>query len=360
MRGVWKLATILGIPVQVHWSFSLLLIWVYYEGHSNGLPFGNILVLISLMLALFGCVVLHEFGHALAARYYGVGTRDITLSPIGGIARLNFLPEKPMHEFVVAIAGPVVNVVIALILLLLAPTIEPLAIGAPITIFSTGSNFLPLLFWLNAILAGFNLLPAFPMDGGRMLRALLTLRLGRYKATMIASVIGRIIAIALFAYAVYRPDIVLGLISIFVFIMATREYSMVKIDHLLDHKTIKDVVQGPHTRLNVADTVATAIDVLKSGKEKSFLVMDEGENLCGVLREKEILEAGKNNPLNTSLRHIVAPIYGAALLEDSIKTVYRRMGQQNIRALPVYDNGSLVGVVDASELNRFLKRNTWW
>ncbi|MBK7345234.1 MAG: site-2 protease family protein [Saprospiraceae bacterium] len=169
-RGSILLFTFRGIPVRIHWSFGLLLLWVWYTGVRFGMDWPAIGVLALLMLSLFACVVLHEFGHALTAKRYGIDTRDIILSPIGGVARLNKIPEKPIQEFLVALAGPAVNVIIALILGIIAWIALPQGIeiqGESETAVFWIGNFVPLLFWMNLYLVLFNMIPAFPMDGGR-------------------------------------------------------------------------------------------------------------------------------------------------------------------------------------------------
>lgn len=359
MRGVWKIATIAGIPVQVHWSFSFLLLWVYYEGDRNGLAWDGILVFAGLMLALFACVVLHEFGHALAARRFGVGTKDITLSPIGGIARLNRLPEKPIQEFIVAIAGPLVNVVIALVLgtalWLFAPSVMPEYANGTAEIFSKRSNFFPLLFLLNIALVVFNLLPAFPMDGGRMLRSLLSIRLGRLKATRIASLIGRIIAVMLFVFAIYKTDIVLGLISLFVFVMAAQEYYAVRLEDLMSNKTIRDVVITPFTRLMTNAPMQSAFEAFDNGEEKNFLVFNDYGILSGTLREREIVVARKQGGDQKPISQFITPVYGVALANEKIKAVYERMRNPAHQVLPVYEDNKLIGLLDLNRLNKYLR-----
>ncbi len=360
MKGVWKIATIANIPVQVHWSFGLLFLWVYYEGDRNGLDWEGILIFGLLMLALFGCVVLHEFGHALAARYYGVSTKDITLSPIGGIARLNKLPEKPIQEFVVAVAGPMVNVVIALLigglLWLFAPSVLPQVAeeGGPATAFSNRANFFPLLFWLNLALVVFNLLPAFPMDGGRMLRSVLSLKLGRVRATQIASVIGRIIAVGLLGLAIYRTDLVLGLISLFVFIMAAREYYLVRLEDRMSNNTIAAVFRKEFTRLKMTDSIQEAITISEKGEEEYFLVFNANDHLAGILTQHNIASA-RQQSATTPLSNFTTPVPGIVLLEESVKTVYERMSSLPNPIFPVFDGESLVGVVDLNLIHQFLK-----
>lgn len=361
MRGVWKIATITGIPVQIHWSFSFLFFWVYYEGNQNGLSWNEMFTFGLLIAALFTCVILHEFGHALAARRYGVSTKDITLSPIGGVARLSRLPEKPIQEFVVAIAGPLVNIVIGLgigiVFLICSIRFLPLFSTNPTQAFSNPANFFQWLFFLNIVLAIFNLLPAFPMDGGRMLRSLLSIKLGRLKATRVASLIGRVIAILLLIVAVYNGDILFGFVSIFVFFMAAHEYYMVRMDDVLANKNIGDLnQQNKFTTLQTKAKMKTAIDVFSKGEEKNFLVFDEAKKPCGVLEEKVIQNVMNEEKTDDLIGNHLEMINGAVLLQDKLNVVYSRMDNTAYRVLPIYDAGNLVGVVDLDRLNRFVKK----
>src|SRR5574339_1299622 len=195
MRWQWKLGTFAGIDVFMHATFLLLIGWI---GYSYWLQFGTIAKVIEgilFILALFLSVVLHEYGHALTARKYGIRTRDITLYPIGGVARLERMPDKPIEELWVALMGPAVNVVIAAGLfayLFLTNSLVPLN---ELTVAS--GNFLERLMTVNISLVLFNLIPAFPMDGGRVLRALLAMRLDYVRATQIAATIGQGLAFLL-------------------------------------------------------------------------------------------------------------------------------------------------------------------
>ncbi|NNF57219.1 MAG: site-2 protease family protein, partial [Rhodothermaceae bacterium] len=172
MGSSLRLGRIAGIDVFLHWTFGLLLVGAFAFFLVNGQGVATAAAALLLILAVFGCVVLHEFGHALTARRYDVPTKDITLYPIGGVARLQRIPEAPTQELLIAIAGPAVNVALALLigggLLALGQSITaPTGLGEPL------GHFWANLFWVNVLLVGFNLLPAFPMDGGRVLRALL-------------------------------------------------------------------------------------------------------------------------------------------------------------------------------------------
>ncbi|MBI3927469.1 MAG: site-2 protease family protein [Armatimonadetes bacterium] len=224
MRWSWRLGRISGIEVNVHWTFLLLLVWIGLSGLFSGGPLGSVANLVAILI-VFGIVVLHELGHAFAARYYGIPTRDITLLPIGGVARVARMPDNPRQELVVAAAGPAVNLVLAgtaTMGLYLAGSL------GPSTFAMVASVLLGWFVWANLALAIFNLIPAFPMDGGRILRAALAQRLSYLKATDIATRVGRFLGIAIGIYGLVSFTVTLMLIGAFVWFGATQEMLMVK------------------------------------------------------------------------------------------------------------------------------------
>ncbi len=212
MNSGWKLGRFFDIDVFVHWTFFLLLGWILLAG-------GGVMSAV-FVCAIFACVVLHEYGHALAARYFGIPTRKITLYPIGGVAQLTRMPKRPAEEIIVALAGPAVNVVIAFMLALFLLVFGGLSSG-----FALNSllGFLTSVMIANVILAGFNLLPAFPMDGGRVLRAWLSKRQGHLKATDTAAKVGKGFAAAFALIAIFQGMPTFFILAIFVFLMAELE-----------------------------------------------------------------------------------------------------------------------------------------
>jgi Zn-dependent protease len=211
MRMSWKLGRVAGIDLYLHPTFLLLLAWLWATGGTLGLL---------LSAATFGCVLLHELGHALAARGFGIGTEDITLYPIGGVARLRRMPRAPGAELLITLAGPAVNVLIAGVLA------AALAVGGwldPGSAESMVGAFVAQLMWINVVLAAFNMLPAFPMDGGRVLRALLSGPLGRLRATQIAAGVGRVLAVAFGLFCLANGLLMPAVLSLFVYLAAGAE-----------------------------------------------------------------------------------------------------------------------------------------
>ena len=215
----WNLGKISGIRVRLHWTFLLLPIWILFSSVIAGSGLAVALAKVVFVLAIFGCVLLHELGHALAARQFGIGTRDITLLPIGGVAALERMPRNPWQELWIAVAGPLVNVVIASLLFL------GLILGSVSTTSPLGIFLWPLAI-ANVILVVFNLVPAFPMDGGRILRSILAMFMEWVKATEIAVRVGKITAIGLGLFGLFSGNLMLVLVAMFVFFAAQSELMM--------------------------------------------------------------------------------------------------------------------------------------
>lgn len=380
MGGSLKLFTWFGIPVHLHWTFGLIFLYAFWLGFSNGLTLIDTFWLMGFFIALFSCVLLHEYGHSLTARRYGVQTQDIILTPIGGIARLERMPEKPVQEFLVAIAGPMVNVVIAVVLLALgwllfqnerweifkwfleqqltfADSEETAEAIAAAGLETTGFLFyLPVLIATNIALVVFNLIPAFPMDGGRIFRALLAMRIGRVRATRVAAIVGQVIAVAFVGLGLYTGAFTLTLIGIFVFTTARTENNMVQLDDRLKNHNASEIMRPLFTRLNMTDWMQTPIDMLKNGLERHFLVYDFNNNPVGVLEEEDILRALKKQDISSPVAQYMSDQIPAVSLRESMLYVYYLIRQQGYGILGVQDaSGQIIGVIDEAGLNNFLR-----
>lgn len=236
----WKLGDIAGIGVYIHWSFWLLPAWILL---SAGGGLAGALSSVLFVFAIFGCVVLHELGHALMARQFKVGTRDITLYPIGGVASLERIPKRPSQELAIALAGPAVNVIIAAILFALLVVV---GVGTQGLFFSVaGGSFLVNLLVVNIALVVFNMLPAFPMDGGRVLRAFLAMQLPYVRATEIAVRVGQAVAIILGLIGLLTGG-TLVFLAVFVFLAAQAELSMARHNEMLGASAFSDATSWPH------------------------------------------------------------------------------------------------------------------
>ncbi len=285
MKSCWKLGEVAGIGVFVHWSFLLVPAWAAFATLSGGGGLVSALAVILLIVAVFGCVLLHELGHALMARQYGIGTRDITLLPIGGIARLDRMPEQPCQELAVALAGPAVNVVIAASLLvgmMVAGSLAPLFAGSLI-----GGSLVVTLLYANIAMVLFNLLPAFPMDGGRVLRALLAMCLSRTRATEIAATIGQTIAVGLFFLGLFT-NWLLAFVALFVFMAARSEIKLARIRSKHDTCPSSRQFQAPYSILPADARQIDVVAVLHLPNQDSFPVV-RGCDVVGTVSKSDLL-----------------------------------------------------------------------
>ena len=326
MRLSLHLGKYYGIPVNVHWSFIFLPMITIYWALQKGADFTTISILLGLVFLIFICVVLHEFGHALMAKRYGVKTKDILLLPICGMARLERLPEKPLHELLVAIAGPMVNLGIALLVaisLLFIPKVSSSVIGdlsnAQVSLIS-----LPfILVAFNLAMVVFNLFPIFPMDGGRILRSLLAMKLDQSRATRWASYVGQFFSVLIIIAGLWISDYLLALTGVFVFMLATREQRIVDHNEYMHQTPVKSLVNTDFTLLNKHDLVALAKNQIAGTSEQFFLVADESEQVCGYVSRAAIESAKYDVALTELLSHLPKQLsYDSTLAE--ISTIFKK------------------------------------
>ncbi len=345
MGWSWRIATVAGIPVRVHATFGLLLVFIFGVHFAGERDLAKAFEGVGLVLAVFACVVLHEFGHALTARRYGVRTRDITILPIGGVARLERIPEKPFQEIVVALAGPAVNLAIACALL------TPF-LGAVDGIVATGAgreadflqgNFLAELFAINVFLAIFNLIPAFPMDGGRVLRAILATRLEYVRATRIAATVGQGIAF-LFGLVGLFGNPMLLFVALFVFIGAGQEAAAVQMRSAFDGVPVSRAMVRDFRVLREGAPLSQAVDFLLAGSQQDFPVLEDepGHTPVGVLTRSDLLRALAGGDTARPVRDVLKRTCGTAHPRDLLEPVFRRMEESRCPAIPVVDDGGQV------------------
>lgn len=354
MKGVLKLGSVAGIKIELHWTFTLLIAWVVLIDLQQGGDLVSSLFNVSLILILFLCVVLHELGHALTAKKYKIQTQRITLLPIGGVAMLDKMPDKPKQELLVALAGPAVNVVIALLLLLIVPIksyllLEPEEIEQFLN--TTGSqSFLFYLFVANIMLVVFNSIPAFPMDGGRVLRALLAMTMDRVKATNIAAKTGQVFAVIFFILGLFfNPFLIL--IALFIFIGAYGENQMVRQTALLEGHKVKEAMLTNITLLEPENTVQEVVDILLSGTEKNFIVA-QNNKIIGILYHKDILNNSKNRSLEVN--EIMQKEFKTIEDAGELKDIFDLITKEKRNFFAVTHNGVIAGAIDTSNIGEFI------
>ncbi|HPK09030.1 MAG TPA: site-2 protease family protein [Saprospiraceae bacterium] len=355
-----QIAKFFGIPVKLHYSFAFIFLYIAYISYTYKLTFDNAIFLSAMILTMFVCVVLHEYGHALVALKFGIKTEDIILSPIGGVARLYRNPEKPKEEFLIAIAGPLVNVAIALLLFLTLWIIGQSDIGLEslndLQYFKI-SDFLGPLIYINVILFLFNLAPAFPMDGGRILRALLSIKMDRLKATKIASIIGRVLAVVFIILGLYTSNYIWAFIGVFIFTMARVEYQQLVMSKLMKETVATDLVRRSFTKIYHSDDYGRVIEIYKRGVEKNFLVFDQDDFILGSIPElfikKTIKEKDLMMPVVSRMSQQVTTISNFTMLDEIIKTL-----KQGIAIVGVTERDVLIGVIDRNIVMDFMKMRT--
>lgn len=349
MRGNIFLGRFVGITVFVHWTFALLLLYVAVADWRDGADWLGIADSVLFMLAVFACVTLHEFGHALAARRYGIRTLDIILLPIGGVARLEAMPEKPWQEIVVAVAGPMVNVVIAAIIVLALRLFDGFWAWQypPEMLYQ---SFVLRLCLSNVILVVFNAIPAFPMDGGRVLRASLSFFMRRVIATRIAALIGQILAIGFILYGFTSGVYTLIITGVFIFWAASSEARMVAEREDLKNFNVALATRSNYTLLHTHQTIQQAIDQLLSGTEQDFVVT-ENEQVVGVLYRQSLIRAlADNYDKQASIAPLITRNIPILIPEYPLHQAYNVMRDNNFSLLPVIKDGTLIGVIDTENI----------
>jgi len=353
MKWAWRIGRFAGIDVFLHATFLLLVAWVYLENQNSGGNLSSFLHSLGFLLTVFAIIVMHEFGHALAARRYGIRTRDITLLPIGGVARLERMPEDPRQELVVALAGPAVNVAIVILLTLI---LTPAALlGSLREMHLPGGAFLLKLLWVNVWLVLFNMIPAFPMDGGRVLRALLAMFTRDYnKATQIAARIGQGLAILFFfagAFLGWNPFLVF--IAIFIWFGAGGEARMVSARAALSGLTVDRVMITHFQALSPRDPLSAVVAHILAGFQHDFPVV-EGGQVVGLLPREDLIAALKQRGDQTEVAAVMRRDFVTAHPSEPVETAFVRLQPGQCATLPVVHAGHLVGVVTAESLNEYL------
>jgi Zn-dependent protease/CBS domain-containing protein len=350
---LWSIpiATIAGTVVRIHVTFLIFLVWIgaaqWRVGGADAAVEGVVFIVL-----IFACVLAHEFGHIFAARRYGIGTPEVTLWPIGGVASLERIPEKPSEELVVALAGPAVNVVIAAVLLLfLGLSLD----GAAMTeLENPRASLLARVAAANIFLVVFNLIPAFPMDGGRVLRALLAMRMGRAEATRVAARIGQGAAF-LFALAGLFVNPMLIVIGLFVYLAATAEAQHVAFRDGTQGLSVRDAMITPVETLRPGATLGDAVDLLLRTAQKEFPFVDSDGRPRGLLTRDALIEAlrdsGAAAPILDAMVREIPSLPASRPLEAGLATLNRGKAP----ALFVLDQaGRLAGLITPENIGEMM------
>jgi Zn-dependent protease len=346
MRWAWKIGTIAGIAVYMHATFPLLLVWAGFSSYSLRHNSNDAWVGIAFVVVIFGIIVLHELGHALTARRYGIRTRDITLLPIGGVARLERMPDEPREELLVALAGPAVNVVLAGVFFLGKHVVDLTQTSF------IGGSFLKNLMWANVFLAVFNLIPAFPMDGGRVLRALLASRMNYVRATNIAAKIGQGLAFAFGLIGLFQNPFWV-LLALFVYVGAGQEARTVQIKSALSGTLVGDVMITDFRTLSPHQSLSLAVEHLLAGYQHDFPVVEQGQ-LIGLLTRSALVTGLAQRGVNAPVGDVMQHEYASATPGEPAEAILPRLREGDVRTVPVVENGRMVGMLTSENLGEYL------
>jgi Zn-dependent protease/CBS domain-containing protein len=338
---------IAGIQLRIHITFLLLLGWLafgYYQEGGSAVALARVL----FVLLLFVCVVLHEFGHAIAAKHFGINTPDITLLPIGGVARLQRMPDEPRQELIIALAGPLVNVVIALTLFAVVGWrgLTQATMGGP--------DLLAQLLVINIVLVLFNLLPAFPMDGGRVLRALLATRLSYARATQIAASIGQGCAF-IFGFIGLFGNPLLLFIALFVYMGASQEAALAQLKDISRSFPVSSAMVREFRSLSQDATLQEAVDALLATSQHDFPVIDESGNVAGVLTRHDLIAALRKQDPQIRVAEVMRRDIPTVTTGTRFEEAFRIMQECNCPVVPVLDGTRrLVGLLTPENVTELM------
>ncbi|PSR02200.1 MAG: site-2 protease family protein [Bacteroidetes bacterium QS_8_68_28] len=350
MRRSLKIGSVAGIGIFLHWTFGLLVLGVPAFYLWQGAAPRAALAGTAVVGVVFACVLLHELGHALTARRFDVPTRDITLYPIGGIARLQEIPEEAMKELWIAVAGPAVNVVLAAGLAALTAglglTFTPAVLFDPAGL--PAGSVPATLLWINAALAGFNMLPAFPMDGGRVLRALLATRFSYARATQLAANVGQAMALGFGLLGLFGGNLILVFIAVFVYLGAQQEARQATLRQTTQGLRVHQAMMTRFQTLAPTDPLGKGADALIAGTDHDFPVVRSGDGaVVGLLQRQRLIEALSERGREGATVGEVAGAENVFTAEagENLDDVFQQMRGREHQTVPVTEGGRLVGLL---------------
>jgi Zn-dependent protease len=357
MKWSFRIAQIAGIDIKIHLTFFLIVVLGAIAGGTSygavGAAFGAVLILL-----LFLCVTLHELGHGIAARAFGIPVREIILLPLGGLALLGRNPSKAWHELVIAAAGPLVNVFIAAVLLLVTGTALAFGIFDPATL-EIGRGAFPapsipgLTLWLlqaNILLVLFNMIPAFPLDGGRILRSALAMVIGFRRATRIATFLGQGIAIVMGILGILSGNFLLALVAVFIFLGAGQENAEGQARTMLDTMRVGDAYNRHALTLNIGDRVSKVVDYILTSYQPDFAVM-QNNRLIGIVTREDVLRALASDTRDLYVTGIMQREFVRVPSSATLDEVRQVMSAQGTRVVAVYEGEIYLGLISVEDIS---------
>jgi Zn-dependent protease/predicted transcriptional regulator len=353
MKSSLKLITIRGISVYIHFTFYFLVLWLLVIDIASGMKLSQVLWSMLFLVAIFVCITLHEYGHAIVASQFGINARKITLYPIGGIASLEKLPDHPKQELLISIAGPAVSFTIAALMFLFAPQKISAGLFKNYTNIIDSTNIVYSIGVFNLILGLFNLIPAFPMDGGRIFRALLAFKLNYIKATAIAASVGKVIAGLFIIAGLVTMNILLMVIGVFIILFANAEESYLRLKSLVHGLRLKEVLMNDYESIDGRMKVNEAANILDSHHSKYFIVMEDGKPI-GTLNRLEVIKAvseqNYEQPIHELMKENLEHLEGEMEVED----IMEKLAGNEEKIFPVFNKEEFIGVVNFQHIIEYL------
>ncbi len=349
MKGNFRLTRVFGIDIYIHSTFLLLLGLFFLLLGLSGLI---------LILGVFFFVTVHELCHSLVAAHFGIKVKRITLLPIGGVASMEQAPTKPYQELLIALAGPLSNVLVLIIfyyplyfLLGKETLMYPLLVITGQVEYTGQFNVVAYIYWINLVLAAFNMIPAFPMDGGRVLRAILSYRLSYKDATAVAVRLGHIFALLFAYFGIVYGHIFLMIIAVFIYMAASSEGLQVQVTETIKYYTVRDILARHFESVGPDTPVSKVLELMFHTHQEDYPVLEEGR-LKGIITRREVIrgmhEGGKEITVGRIMREDIPPVK----VTTGLDTARKLMLKYNTHAMPVQKNGKIVGVVTLDDINR--------
>jgi Zn-dependent protease/predicted transcriptional regulator len=348
MKWSFKIGKLFGIPIRVHLTFLLLLLFIGIVGSKQGGSSGALFGIIAIIF-IFVCVILHEVGHSLVAVHYGIKVNDIILLPIGGVSRMEEIPEDPKQEITISIVGPLVSFGLALLFFVLAVAIHQSINFKQINLFNR--NVVASLFWINLVLGLFNLIPAFPMDGGRVLRGILATRMESLKATKIAVGVGQGFAILLFFFGIFF-NWWMALIAIFIYLGAEGEERMVAVKSSLGKSPVKLAMLTEVHTVSPDETVGEVLESICHGLQQDFPVVEEGE-VVGILTREAIFSALHKHEKSIRVKEVMQKDFVSTTEDASLSEIYKTMTSHRLFVMPVMKDKKLRGMINLEQIGKY-------
>ena len=344
MRWSFKLVRIKGIAIYLQFTFVLFFAWLIASGIADGIEPGALAWSALFVCAVFGSIILHEFGHAFVASYFGINANKITLFPIGGIASIDKLPEDPKQELLISAAGPSVSFILAAFCWLLSPLDVLLNSFDNFKGRLDVNNFFSLLGTINLLLGLFNLIPAFPMDGGRILRAVLAFRMNYVKATSVVASFGKVIAALIIVYGIGTMNFFFLLTGCFIILLAQTEQSIQHLKKLVQGIHLRDVLMYDYNCLDAELTINEAMDIMQHNHQQKFIVMQEGVPV-GTLDRMDVMRAIADRQYNEKITCLMKDDLETMQGEILAENVLEKLSTHENRIYPVLEEGRFIGVI---------------